>query len=86
MDVNVLLEYAEAVYKHMPKLRVAVAGGLGPVTMSVVEPLVSHFPDLSIDAQGRLRPSGSALDPIDWVLANKYLEEAIKLFAKHKPA
>lgn len=85
MDVNVLLEYADMVYKNMPKLRVAVAGGLGPVTMNVAEPLVSHFPDLSIDAQGRLRPSGSALDPIDWSLANKYLEEAIKLFTKHKP-
>jgi len=85
MDVGVLLEYAEAIYKHMPNLRVAVAGGLGPVTTNVVEPLVSRFPDLSIDAQGRLRPSGSALDPIDWALANKYLEEAIKLFTKHRP-
>lgn len=83
MDVNVLLGYVSAIYEHMPKLRVAVAGGLGPFTMDVVEPLISHYPDLSIDAQGRLRPSGSALDPIDWVLANKYLEEAVKHFAKH---
>lgn len=86
MDTNVLLEYADMIHKHMPKLRVAVAGGLGPVTTSVAEPLVSRFPDLSIDAQGRLRPSGSALDPIDWGLANKYLEEAIKLFTKHSIA
>ena len=86
MDTAVLMEYVIAVYEHLPKLRVAVAGGLGASTMEVAEPLISHFPDISIDAQGRLRPSGSALDPIDWELAKKYLEEAVKLFTKHKPA
>lgn len=84
MDAEVLTGYVEAVYEHLPNLRVAVAGGLGPDTMHVAEPLISRFPDISIDAQGRLRQSGSALDPIDWNLANKYLEEATKLFTKHK--
>lgn len=85
MDAQVLMPYVEEVYEHLPRLRVAVAGGLGPDTMHVVEPIVARFPDISIDAQERLRPSGSALDPIDWELANKYLEEASKMFAKHRP-
>lgn len=84
MDAEVLLPYVEAVYEHFPTMRVAVAGGLGPRTMQVAEPLISRFPDISIDAQGRLRPSGSALDPIDWELAKKYLKEAKKLFDKYR--
>ncbi len=84
MNAEVLLPYVEAVYEHFPQMRVAVAGGLSASTMNVAEPLISRFPDISIDAQGRLRPSGSALDPIDWELAKKYLEEAKKLFLKHE--
>ncbi len=86
MDAEVLLPYVEAVYEHLPKMRVAVAGGLGAFTMNVAGPLISRFPDISIDAQGRLRPSGNALDPIDWGLAKKYLQEAKKLFIKNKPS
>lgn len=85
MDASALLPYVDMVCKHMPHLRVAVAGGLGPVTMDAVRPLAQVFEDLSIDAQGRLRPSGSVLDPIDWALANRYLEEAVALFASDKP-
>lgn len=82
MDVDILSPYVEAVYEHLPHLRVAVAGGLGPTTVGIAMPLISRFPDISIDAQGRLRPSGNALDPIDWELANTYLKEATKLFEK----
>jgi hypothetical protein len=83
MDADGLLGYIEEIASRLPYLRIAVAGGLGPVTMDAVEPIVSRYPDISIDAQGRLRPSGSALDPIDWSLASRYLEEAVKLFAKY---
>jgi hypothetical protein len=60
---------------------IAIAvGGLGPDTMDVVLPLVAEFPDISIDAQGKLRKSGNALDPIHWDLAAGYLCEAGKIF------
>lgn len=85
MDPDVLVDYVAAVYEHIPKLRVAVAGGLGPTTMGIVEPLVSLFPDISIDAQGRLRSSCNALDPIEWNLAEMYLEEAVRLYSKYRP-
>lgn len=83
MDSGVLLPFVEATYEKAPKLRVAVAGGLGPTTMHVVEPLITRFPDISIDAQGRLRPSGSALDPIDWSMAEEYLRSAVAMFRAH---
>ena len=83
MDTNVLLPFVEAIYEKLPQLRVAVAGGLGPFTMPVAEPIISRYNNVSIDAQGRLRPSGNALDPIDWDLARKYLNEAVKLYMKY---
>lgn len=82
MDPSILLKYLSITSANMPRLRLAVAGGLGPDTIAMAKPLVSQFPDLSIDAQGRLRPSGSALEPIDWSLADKYLEAAVNLFTE----
>ncbi len=58
---------------------IGVAGGLGPHTMHLVEPLVPHFPYISIDAQGQLRSSGNALDPIEWDRAEQYLIKALEL-------
>jgi len=34
---------------------------------------------MSIDAQGQLRPSKSALDPIDWSMAEEYLIKALQV-------
>ncbi|MFA6158043.1 MAG: hypothetical protein WC763_00240 [Candidatus Paceibacterota bacterium] len=76
MDAIGLLPFARAIRKRFPTLGLVAAGGLGPDTMHLVEPLVREFPDLSIDAQGRLRPSGNALDPIDWEMAGSYLCKA----------
>lgn len=60
-------------------LGIVATGGLGPEGIGLVEPLVEEFPDISINAQGRLRPSGSALDPIDWDVAKTYLVRALEL-------
>jgi hypothetical protein len=79
MDAEWLLPFAHVIKKRFPEMGIGAAGGLGPETMLLVEPLVEDFPNLSIDAQGRLRPSGSALDPIDWKMAEQYLIKAIKL-------
>lgn len=56
-----------------------VAGGLSPTTLNLVEPLAEDFPDLSIDAEGRLRDEN---DNLDLVLAKKYLEKAFEIFRK----
>ncbi|MEK7520967.1 MAG: hypothetical protein AAB560_02715 [Patescibacteria group bacterium] len=81
MDADGLVPFARAIRESFPTLGIGAAGGLGPETIQLVEPLVAAFPDLSIDAQGRLRPSGNALDPIDWGMAGNYLVKAHQLFA-----
>ncbi len=79
MDAAGLLPFARAIRKSLPLLGIVAAGGLGPETMHLVEPLAAEFDDLSIDAQGRLRSSGSALDPIDWKIAETYIVKALQL-------
>jgi hypothetical protein len=82
MDAAALLPFARAIRERFPKLGLVAAGGLGPVTMYLVEPLARQIPDLSIDAQGRLRPSGKAQDPINWTMAGMYLMRALRLLEK----
>lgn len=81
MKAHELLPFVIAISNHLPNLQVGVAGGLGPSTMDLVLPIVYEFPHVSIDAQGKLRPSGSALDPIDWGMAHEYLSEAVTIFS-----
>jgi phosphoribosylanthranilate isomerase len=84
MESDMLLPVVQFLKEKRPDLGIAVAGGLGPETIYLAEPLIKEFPDLSIDAQGRLRPSGSALDPIDWNMAKEYLRNALQMFQTHK--
>ena len=79
MNAVGLIPFARAIKEAFPDLGIVVAGGLGPESVRLVEPLVKEFPDVSIDAQGKLRPSGSALDPIDWGMAKTYLVKALRL-------
>jgi hypothetical protein len=77
IDAVGLLPFAHAIARNYPHLGIVAAGGLGPTSMSLVRPLTRDIPNISIDAQGRLRRSGSALDPIDWDLAEQYLIAAL---------
>ena len=79
MNPKRLLPFIRAVRKSDPNIGIGIAGGLGPDTVHLIKPLIEEFPDLSIDAQGKLRPSGNALDPIDWRIAEKYLANAAKI-------
>jgi hypothetical protein len=79
MDADRLLPFLRAIKENFPDLGLVVAGGLGPDTIHLLEPIITEFPDISIDAQGRLRPSGSAMEPIDWEMARKYVEKALEL-------
>lgn len=80
MNALELLPFIEAIQKKFPEMGIGVAGGLGPETMSLAEPLIKKIPNLSIDAQGKLRSSGNSLDPIDWDLAEKYLIKALEIY------
>jgi len=79
MDAIGLIPFARAIKEAFPSLGIVAAGGLGPESIELVVPLFKEFPDISVDAQGKLRPSGSALDPIDWTMADTYLVKALQL-------
>ncbi len=79
MDAHGLIPFVRAVRDAFPHLGIAAAGGLGPKTFQLVTPLVQAFPDISVDAQGKLRPSGNALEPIDWKMAGLYLTNTTEL-------
>ena len=81
MKADVLLPYLRAIRKAYPHLGLVVAGGLGPNSLDLVRPILDEFPDVSIDAQGKLRPSGNSLDPIDWDMAGSYLAQGLKLLS-----
>lgn len=77
MDAIVLLKYMHAIRNRLPDCVLVVAGGLGPRTFRLAQHIVHEFPDVSVDSQGQLRPSGSARDPIDWNMAAAYLRGMI---------
>lgn len=79
MDAVGLIPFMNAIKNRFPSLGLVAAGGLGPTSMCLVEPLLKEFPELSIDAEGKLRPSGNILDPIDWSMAEEYLIQALTL-------
>ena len=79
MDAQVLLPFARAIKESLPDIGLGAAGGLGPKTVSRIIPLIEEVPDISFDAQGQLRPSGNALDPVDWGYAEEYLIQALKV-------
>ena len=60
---------------HMKEVGIGIAGGLGPETLHLVEPLLREFPDLSIDAEGRLR-TPKPEDALDLNAMRVYLTKA----------
>ena len=84
MDAYALLPFLREVFDKLPELGLAVAGGLGPDTTHLVEPIMDEFHWISADAQGKLRPSGSALDPIDWTMAKNYLIGLLEIIKKRQ--
>ncbi len=47
--------YLNAIRERGTDLGLGVAGGLSPTTLDLVQPLLSDFPDLNWDAEGKLR-------------------------------
>lgn len=62
MQGEELLSALRAIRHELPGLGLAVAGGLGPDTMHLLEPIAQEFPDISIDAQGRLKHPDAPVD------------------------
>lgn len=72
--LQAMQEFVEVGYQ----LKIAVAGGLAADNLHKLRPLVDLYPDLSIDAESRLRADDGSLD-IDRVKA--YITAAYELFS-----
>lgn len=89
MSAGLLLPFASAVSQKLPDMGIVAAGGLGPDTLNLVEPLLKVCPNLCIDAQGRLRPDipddpeHCIAEPIHWNLAEPYLVRALAMFSSN---
>lgn len=70
-------DYILALKAQNLRMGIGVAGGLSPTTLDLVEPLAREFPDISIDAEGRLRTQE---DHLDLNVANEYLRKALAMF------
>jgi len=82
MQAEVLMPFVEAIVMHRSDLEIVVAGGLGPDTMHLAAPLVERSQRLSFCAQGQMRASGNALDPIEWDRATEYLRQSVALLRR----
>lgn len=78
LDPEELKKYLGPLYASGMELGYGVAGGLSSTTLNLLEPLVKEFPDISIDAEGRLR---DANDNLDQYLAVQYVKEACQLLS-----
>lgn len=84
LDARSLVRFVDILYERMETPSVVVAGGLGPQTLHLVEPLMAMYPRLSIDAQGQLRESGRTLDgPISLTRTSDYVTRAIAMHRKY---
>lgn len=81
INVDGLRPAIEAIRAALPEMKIAVAGGLGPHNVLELKDLVTAYPQISLDAQSKVRPSGSSKDPVDWGMAGDYVEKALSLYS-----
>jgi hypothetical protein len=77
LDTELAREFLFVIKARGWNLGLGVAGGLGPQSLPLVKPLLSDFPDLSIDAQSQLR---NAENDLDTELVKAYLQQALQMF------
>lgn len=70
-------EWLSEVHERFPEMGIGIAGGLGPDTLHLVEPLIPKFPKLSIDAEGQLRTLD---DSLDLYKTRLYVQRAFNMF------
>lgn len=74
LELAPLLDYLEQVAQVVPQDKLSVAGGLGPYTYHILDPIFLLYPHISCDAQGQNRSSGTSTDPIEMKRVCRYIE------------
>lgn len=73
MSPTYILDYVNEISLVVPPYRIAVGGGLGPSTYRLLDRIFSYSNLISCDAQGQMRSSGKATDPIEMSRVCAYL-------------
>jgi len=76
------LPYLREISARLPNLSLVIAGGLGPTTMELVWPILSEFPDVSFDAEGKVKLTGARHEPIYEEKAVAYLWESAAILRR----
>lgn len=85
IDTEKTLALLDHLHKHCPNFSYVVAGGLHAENLEeTIGVILNFFPDISWDAQGKLRPSGDSTEPLDISFAKKYVEISTYLTKKHR--
>ncbi len=82
MDSKLLLTWARRLTEFFPSLGMVVAGGLGPKTMSLIDPIINEFPDVSWDAQRQLHENSDSFAPLDMSRVVEFLELSVRASRK----
>ena len=75
-DQNKGTKYLREVRGDHPEMGIGIAGGLCCETLGLIEPLVKEFPNLSIDAEGKLRDEN---DKLNLEKVRLYLKRAFQM-------
>ena len=76
-DPHIAREYLESLDLYDHDFGIGVAGGLSASTLNLLEPILNDFPNVSIDAEGRLRTN---IDNLDIFATRNYLKKSLELF------
>lgn len=79
IDPKFMRKYVTILHVADLTMGIAIAGGLSPTTLGVIEPLIKDFPDLSIDAENNLRNQD---DSLNLGLAQDYLDRSLQIFGE----
>lgn len=94
MDSAPLLAQLRQIRNELPYLGLAVAGGLGPDSADLLKSIAQEFPDISVDAQGNLKPKDaprdslghlSATTPANLRRTNDYIHEVCRILDNPTP-
>jgi hypothetical protein len=77
-DPDKAKQYLEKLTRYEYQFGLGVAGGLSPSTLHLLEPLLKDYPNISIDAEGRLRTQE---DSLDVEITRDYIQKSLELFS-----
>jgi len=72
------IQILSAIQKKCPSMGLGIAGGLGPNLLSAISVLKMQFPNLSWDAEGKLR-TPKPEDALDMTAVRQYLKQSFSL-------